>query len=136
MLATRELPEHEGSCPEAQIECPNAGCGETVVRCSMAEHRGGCGREEVACPCPGCEERMARSEVEEHVEASGAVHLWRAWRRVAEMEEKVADHAAAIQDRGKQAEEIAGLRGENERQRVEIAALHKQVGGQRGRVLY
>ena len=89
-----KLSEMEGhfaqSCPEEQIECPNAGCGETLARRSMAEHRGACGREEVACPCPGCEERMARVAVGEHVEASGAVHLLRAWGRVAEMEEKVA----------------------------------------------
>jgi len=86
----RDLPGHEGRCPDAQIECPNAGCGDTVVRRSMAEHRGGCGREEVQCPCPGCEERMVRAEVEEHVETSGAVHQRIAWRRMAEMEGKVA----------------------------------------------
>jgi len=82
---------HESSCPEAQIECPNVGCGVTVARRSMEEHRGGCGREEVECPCPGCDERVARAEVEEHMAASGAVHLRRAWGRAVEMEEKVAE---------------------------------------------
>jgi len=70
----------------------------------MAEHRGVCGREEVACPCPGCEVRGARSEVEEHVEASGAVHLRSAWRKVAEMEATVVEQGRQI---AAQAESIA-----------------------------
>ena len=97
LFSARALQEHEGSFPEEEIECPNAGCGEKVARRSMGEHRGVCGREEVTCPCPGCEERVARAEVEEHVEASGAVHLRSAWRRVAEMEEKVAGLHAALE---------------------------------------
>ena len=94
LFKSRDL--HEGSCPEEQIECPNAGCGVTLARRSMAEHRGVCGREEVQCPCPGCEERMVRAAVGEHVEASGAVHLRLAWRRAAEMEEKVAEQGRTI----------------------------------------
>ena len=86
----RALVGHEGSCPEAQIECPNAGCGVMVERRSMVEHREGCGREEVGCPCPGCEERMARADVEQHVEASGAVHVRKAWKKVAGQDEKIA----------------------------------------------
>jgi hypothetical protein len=85
----RALVGHEGSCPEAQIECPNAGCGVTVARGGMAEHRGVCGREEVECLCPGCEERMARADVEQHVAVPGAEHVRKAWRRAAEVEEKV-----------------------------------------------
>ncbi|KAJ1480354.1 hypothetical protein T484DRAFT_1811043 [Baffinella frigidus] len=99
----RVLSKHEGICPEAQIKCPNVGCGETVARRSMAEHRGACGREEVQCPCPGCEERMARAEVGEHVEAAGVVHLRN---RVAEMEERMSDLQTKVAGQG---ETIAAL---------------------------
>ncbi|KAJ1470992.1 hypothetical protein T484DRAFT_1845638 [Baffinella frigidus] len=64
--------------------------------CDFQSHLAVCGREEVQCPCPGCEERMARAEVEGHVAASGAVHLQRACRWAAEMEEKVADQNSVI----------------------------------------
>jgi hypothetical protein len=104
---------HEGSCPEAQIECPNAGCVVTVARKEIGEHRGVCGREEVGCPCPGCEERVLRAEVEEHVAASGAVHVRRAWEKVTGLEEKVAGLEDKVADQGsvimKQKEEIAGM---------------------------
>ena len=86
----KDLPGHEGSCPEAQIECPQ-GCGVTVVARSIAEHRGLCGKEEVVCPCPGCEERMLREDVDGHVEASVAVHLRKVCGRALEMEQKVAE---------------------------------------------
>ena len=89
LITARDLPEHEGSCSEEQIECPNVGCGVTVVRGSMAEHREVCNLEQVECPCPGCEERMARAEVEGHVAASVAVHLRLAWKRVSEMEDEI-----------------------------------------------
>ena len=130
LFVTRDLPAHEGSCPEAQIECPNAGCGENVARRSMVEHRWGCGREEVACPCPGCEERMARSEVEAHVEASEAVHLRSAWGAVAEMEEKVdeldemfAEQEQTIKGQRKTIKEQERLLVE---QKGEIAVLRKE----------
>ena len=97
----RALADHEGTCPEEQIDCPNAGCVETMARRSMEEHRGGCGREDVACPCPGCEERMAREEVEGHVAASGAVHLRRAWSWAAEMEKKVAEQGRTIAEQNR-----------------------------------
>jgi hypothetical protein len=85
----RALVGHEGNCPEAQIECPNAGCGVTAARRGMGEHRGVCGREKVECPCPGCEERMARANVEQHVAASGAEHVRRAWKKVAGQDAEV-----------------------------------------------
>ncbi|KAJ1478779.1 hypothetical protein T484DRAFT_1960447, partial [Baffinella frigidus] len=111
----RALPEHETSCPEAGLECPNAGCGVMVTRRSMGEHRGGCGREKVECPCPGCEERMARAEVIEHVEGAGAVHLRRAWRRAAELEDKV----------GEQGRTIVAQAQEIEKHKVALAVLEE-----------
>ena len=110
------LSEHGGSCPEAQIECPNAGCGVTVARRIMMEHRVTCGREEVGCPCPGCEERMSRAEVEQHVAASGAVHLRRAW-------EKVAEQGSVII---KQQEEVAGLKTELQKVREEAEQMQRR----------
>jgi hypothetical protein len=53
LFQANALPEHEGSCPEAPVECPNAGCGVTVASKDLALHRGGCEREVVDCPCPG-----------------------------------------------------------------------------------
>jgi hypothetical protein len=49
----RALKNHERSCPEAQVDCPNAGCSVVVLRKDVKEHRGGCEWEEVGCPCPG-----------------------------------------------------------------------------------
>ena len=64
----RVLAEHEGNCLEAQIKCPNVGCGITLLRRSLAWHRGGCGREEVACPnaVAGCSERVLRMDAARH----------------------------------------------------------------------
>ncbi|KAJ1475253.1 hypothetical protein T484DRAFT_1829053 [Baffinella frigidus] len=103
-FAALALPEHEGGCPEAQVECPNSGCGATFARRSMGEHRGVCGREEVECPCPECEERMARAEVGTHVETSRAVHEQMAWKRAAEMKALVVEQRGEI---AKQREIIA-----------------------------
>ena len=137
----RNLPGHEGVCPEAQLECPNAGCGESVARRNMAEHRGGCGREEVGCPCPGCKERMARAEVEKHAEASGAVHERMAWGRVAEMEKTMADQGRTIAEQTesikgqvdvivKQKEEIAGLRGDQRKLEQKMGQQEQRMGQQ------
>ena len=90
------MQEHEDSCPDAKIECPNAGCGETVPRGGMAAHRTVCEREEVECPCPGCEERMARADVGGHTEASQTAHLAKAWKRAEEMEERAAGQGRAL----------------------------------------
>ena len=113
LFVARNLPEHEGSCPHALLKCPNAGCGVTVARSSMVEHRGACGREEVVCPCPGCEERMVRADVAQHVEASGAVHVQRAWAAAAEQGRMIAIQKKEIADLqvkvAEQAAETAGL---------------------------
>ena len=113
LRAAEAMPSALGSFPEAQIECPNAGCGVTVSRTKIGEHRGGCGWEKVGCPCPGCEERMARVDVEQHVVAREAEHLRQAWEkekameeRVMKMEEKVAKQGGVIM---KQKEKIAGM---------------------------
>ena len=63
-MALCSLPEHVGICPDAHIECPNAGCDVTVARRIMVVHRSVCGREKVACPF--CEERVAREDVGGH----------------------------------------------------------------------
>jgi uncharacterized coiled-coil protein SlyX len=120
----RALVEHEGICQEAPLECPNAVCGVTVTRGSMAEHRGACGREEVACPCPGCEERMVRAEVGEHVEVSGAVHVQKAWGRVAEMEGKVAAQGSCMEE---QTTLITELQQKIKEQAAETAGLQKRA---------
>ncbi|KAJ1491244.1 hypothetical protein T484DRAFT_1933658 [Baffinella frigidus] len=141
----RALAGHEGSCPSAQIECPNAGCGVTVARGGMAEHRGLCGREEVECPCPGCEERMARAEVAEHVEASGAEHARRAWGRVVEMEEKVAEQgrtnaeqAEAMKEQGRTIALLEAKGAEHARkdalQEGKIARQEGEIAGLKGKV--
>ena len=92
IFTAHALREHKGRCPEELLECPNAGCGVTAARRSMGEeHRDVCDFEEVECPCPGCEEMMVRGEVDEHVEASGAEHMWRAWEKMAEMEDTVTE---------------------------------------------
>ncbi|KAJ1491248.1 hypothetical protein T484DRAFT_1775196 [Baffinella frigidus] len=134
----RALAGHEGSCPEAQIECPNAGCGATVARGGMAEHRGLCGREEVECPCPGCEERMARVEVAEHVAASGAEHAPMAWGRAVEMEEKVAEQAEAMKEQGRTIASLEASGAEHARkdalQEGKIAGLKKKVKKQAGQI--
>ncbi|KAJ1480027.1 hypothetical protein T484DRAFT_1957511 [Baffinella frigidus] len=134
LFMARDLAEHEGICPEAQVECPNAGCGVTVARGGMAEHRGGCGREIVACPCPGCEERMVQAKVEEHVEASGAVHVRRAWRWAAEMEgtavgleQKVAEQGDVIVE---QKAEIAMLQAKSALQSARIAKQATEIAEQ------
>ena len=118
LSVTRDLQENEVSCPEGQADCLNAGCGDTVASRSMAEHRGVCGREEVACPCPGCDVRGTRSEVEEHVEASGAVHLRSAWKRVVECQDawmRVAEMEATLVEQGRQIAAQAASIAEQER---------------------
>jgi hypothetical protein len=124
----RALVGHEGSCPEAQIECPNAGCGVTVARGGMGEHRGVCGREEVECLCPGCEEWMVRAEVEQHVAVSGAEHLVKAWRRVAEMEEKVEKMEERMDEQAmKQGEKSAEMEEKMAEQGSVIAVLQQAL---------
>ena len=107
LLMSCNLPVHERICPQAQIECPNIGCGVTVARRSMAKHRVVCGREQVKCPCLGCEERMAQVEVGGHV--AGAVHLQMAWGRAVEMEEKVAEQDSVISKQERTLSEQAEL---------------------------
>ena len=136
-FAAAALPEHEGSCPEAQLMCSNPGCGVTVARGGMAEHRGVCEREEVECPCPGCEERMVRGEVDQHVEASGAVHLRRAWGRAAELEEKVEEQKAEMSRSHERnlAQDllIEDLQERDEEQTAEIAELRTDIEAQEKR---
>jgi len=127
----RALVGHEGSCPEAQIECPNAGCGVTVAREGMGEHRGVCGREEVGCLCPGCEERMMRADVEQHVAVSGAEHVLKAWRRAAEAEEKMVvmeEKVEKMEDQAvKQGEKSAEMEKKVAEQGSVIAVLQKAL---------
>ena len=120
----RTLVGHEASCSAAQIECPNAGCGVTVVRRSMGQHRSVCRREEMACPCPGCEERVALADVEQHVEASGPMHLQRAWGRAVEVEEKLAEQGAVII---KQKEAISCLQAKDAEMRGVILGLQRHA---------
>ena len=114
-------PEHEASCPEARIECPNAACGVMVARRSMAEHRLVCEREEVECPWPGCEVRVARAAIGKHEQVAGAVHAWKVWNvgteRAVQMEEKVAGQKAAI----------IWQQGLLQKQSALIADLHERV---------
>ena len=105
LFIERDLAEHEGSCPEAQIECPNAGCGLTVARGGVSQHREACRQEEVQCPCPGCEESMPRAEVGGHLEASGVPHLQSAWREAAELEFVVAFQKAMNEELHEMVEE-------------------------------
>jgi uncharacterized coiled-coil protein SlyX len=67
---------------------------------------------------------MARAEVGEHVEASGAVHVQRAWVRVAEMEGKAAEMEEKVSE---QREEIADLRTKVAEQAEETAGLQKRA---------
>ena len=59
---------------------------------------------------------MLRAEVEQHVAASGAVHVRRAWEKLAGMEEKVEGLEEKVAEQGslivEQQEEIAGLKTE------------------------
>jgi len=135
----KDLPGHEGSCPESQIECPQ-GCGVTVVSRCMAEHRGMCEREEVVCPCPGCDERMLRADVDGHVAASVAVHLRKVCGRAMEMETKVAElgetqkHCARLEQKvaeqgnviAKLKEEIA-LVGDLKEEKLAISILQRRA---------
>ena len=87
LVPRKDASLHASSCPKAQIECPNAACGVTVARGSMAEHRALCPREEVECPCPGCEERMARGKVDGHVQVSRALHERCVWTTIARLKQ-------------------------------------------------
>ena len=94
-VEARALVEHQAACPEAQAECPNAGCGVTLTRGGMEDHQRVCGWEEVECPCPGCEELMLRADVAQHVETSGAVHCQRAQLIVAALSSEIHARDAA-----------------------------------------
>ncbi|KAJ1483433.1 hypothetical protein T484DRAFT_1800345 [Baffinella frigidus] len=67
------------------------------------------------------------SAVHLQVEASGVVHVLKAWGKTVEMEEKIAEQAKAMKAQenviAEQTEEIAGLRGENEEQNTAISML-------------
>lgn len=56
--------------------CPN-GCGEQVARVegSMAEHLERCPLEMVQCPYAGCEETMFRCDLDAHVKKAVSYHL-------------------------------------------------------------
>ena len=99
----------------------------------MAGHRGLCEQEKVECPCPGCEERMARVEVKAHVEASGAVHLRRAWSWAAEMKETMGNQAEefkTVTTRVVEMEEkVVGLLSTVFQQNSMITSLQKHVKG-------
>ena len=77
---------HASECGYRQVLC--AHCRNPVEARALLGHEGSCPEAQVECPSPGCTEWMKRAEVEQHVASSGAVHLERALAVVAEMGKK------------------------------------------------
>ncbi|KAJ1490921.1 hypothetical protein T484DRAFT_1776215 [Baffinella frigidus] len=134
-LKSRLLAEHEGSCPEAVIGCPNEGCSREKKRGSMDLHRARCKFEEVSCLCPGCDARLLRKGMDAHVEAthmhSAGKQLQSLWHEVATLKASSESEVARLTERSER--EVAALEAKSESKVATLKATaqseHCHAGG-------
>ncbi|KAI9022636.1 polysaccharide pyruvyl transferase-domain-containing protein [Hyaloraphidium curvatum] len=89
------------SCPEAVVECVNAGCGVTMRRKELEKHAATCPKRILTCEMPFCGFKVGRAggspdQMREHDEDAVKQHLSAALRKIVDMDKAFTSSASKV----------------------------------------